>query len=96
MARLDELAEGVASMLQAFPDPEPLSLTFNNHTSSEIAFLVQSVIAACDRIGQPLAYVRLPSAVADIIANDPDGGGGPSVAATMATPNAVEFGRFPR
>lgn len=95
MARLDEIAEGVASMLAFSPQPEPLPTSFGDHSPAEIAFLVRAVIAACEREGHPLAYVRLPAAAATIITRDPKPIGGVRLKGTMALPDAVEFGRFP-
>lgn len=91
MARLDEIAEGVATLLASLPEPEPLPMALQDHTPSQIAFLVRCVIAACDRIGRPLAYVRVASCMASIISNDPDGAAGPSVVPAMVQPGAVRF-----
>jgi hypothetical protein len=97
MARLDEIAEGLASVLVNSPEPEPLTLDFNSHSLAEMAFLVVAVIAACDRQGRPLAYVCVPEAVASIIERDPDQGAthGVRVVGTGSDPSAVECGRFP-
>lgn len=95
MARLDEIFDGVASVLAFSIQPEPLPISFSDHSPTEIAFLVRAVIAGCERAGYPLAYVRLPAAVATILLRDPEPIRGVRLGDTMAQPDAVEFGRFP-
>lgn len=58
-ARLDEIAEGVALLLGASPTPEPLSISMMNHSPVEISFFVRALAAACERLGAPLALIRL-------------------------------------
>lgn len=97
MARLDEIAEGLAAVLASSPYPEPLALTFKSHSPVDMTFLVRSVIAACDRQGRPLAYVRVPESVATILGRDPDrdATGCVRVVCNTAGSSAIEFGRFP-
>jgi hypothetical protein len=79
------------------PQPEPLALNFNGHSPSEMTFLVRAVIAACERQGRPLSYVRVPEAVATILERDPDPSPahGVRVVGTFSDPYAVEFARYP-
>ena len=58
-ARLDEIAEGVASVLGASSTPEPLCISMMNHSPVEVAFFVRALAAACERLEAPLALVRL-------------------------------------
>ena len=57
MARIDEIAEGLASVLRASPSPEPLAVDLWNETPVAAAVLVRAVIDACNRNATPLARV---------------------------------------
>jgi hypothetical protein len=96
MARLDQLAEGIASVLVGSSQPDPLHLSFNGHSPAEMAFLVTSVFAACERLGRPLAHVRVPHFVVAIIKGDPSNVG--LSVDIFENENSdlaeVEFGRF--
>ena len=96
MARLDELAEGIASVLVGSAQPDPLPLSFNGHSPGEMAFLVTSVIAACERRGRPLAHVRVPPSVVAIVKGDPSwvGSGVAILEREQLSLGEVEFGRF--
>lgn len=72
MARLDEIAEGVAAMLASASSPEPLPITFSGHSPAEIAFLVRAVVAAAERNGSPLARAAVSPTVARLLQHDPD------------------------
>ena len=58
-ARLDEIAEGVASVLSSSATPEPLRMDMMNHSPVEVEFFVRALAAACERREAPLALVRL-------------------------------------
>jgi hypothetical protein len=58
-ARLDEIAEGVASVLGLSATPEPLRVDMMNHSPVDVAFFVRALAAACERREAPLALVRL-------------------------------------
>ena len=58
MARLDEIAEGLSSVLAATPTPEPLSVDMVGQSPAEITFLIRAVVDACERRGMPLALIR--------------------------------------
>ena len=59
MARLDEIAEGIAMMLISSPVPDPLSVTLRGEGATETTFLVRAVIDSCERRGLPLHSVRV-------------------------------------
>lgn len=58
-ARLDEIAEGIATMLGASAAPEPLRVDMWNQSPVNVAFFVRALAAACERRAAPLALVRL-------------------------------------
>ena len=58
-ARLDEIAEGVATLLGGSATPEPLSISMMNQSPVQVAFFVRALAAACERLEAPLALVRL-------------------------------------
>jgi hypothetical protein len=57
MARLDEIAEGVSSVLASSPVPEPLFLEMMGHSPGEITFLIRAVVDACERRCTPLSKI---------------------------------------
>ena len=59
MARLDEIAEGIAAVLRRSAAPEPLHLDLWGHSPVDTTVLVRSVIDACQRTAAPLALVRV-------------------------------------
>lgn len=59
MARLDEIAVGLASVLRSMPSPEPLSVDLRNETPAAATVLVRAIIDACNRSVTPLALVRI-------------------------------------
>ena len=61
MARLDEIAEGLSSLLQLAAAPEPLGVNLVGHSPAEVTFLVRAVVDACARRGTPIALIRLGS-----------------------------------
>lgn len=62
-ARLDEIAEGIASVLGASLTPEPLVVDMRNQSPVNIAFFVRALAAACERQAFPLAFVRVGTAM---------------------------------
>jgi hypothetical protein len=64
MARLDEIAEGVVTVLRVVRDPEPLGIDLWNHTPAEVAFLVRAVVDACERTATPLTRIHVSSDLA--------------------------------
>ena len=61
MARLDEIAEGVATMLITSPVPEPLNISLRGEGAAETTFLVRAVIDSCERRGSPISAVKVDS-----------------------------------
>lgn len=59
MARLDEIAEGISSVLASSPTPEPLFLEMTGQSPSEVTFLIRAVVDACERRGVPLSMIRV-------------------------------------
>ena len=58
-ARLDEIAEAVASVLGVAETPEPLRVDMMNQSPVNVAFFVRALAAACERREAPLALIRL-------------------------------------
>ena len=68
MARLDEIAEGIAMMLISSPVPDPLNVCLRGESPTETTFLVRAVIDSCERRGFPLNSVRVgPILGADLL-----------------------------
>jgi hypothetical protein len=59
MARIDEIAEGLASVLRSSPVPEPLGVDLWNETPAAATVLVRAVIDTCLRNAIPLSLVRI-------------------------------------
>jgi hypothetical protein len=59
MARLDEIAEGVSSVLASSQAPEPLFLDMLGQSPGEVTFLIRAVVDACERRGVPLSKIRV-------------------------------------
>jgi hypothetical protein len=58
-ARLDEIAEGLVTVLGNSATPEPLKIDLWGQSPVNAAFLVRAVATACERTDAPLALVRL-------------------------------------
>lgn len=67
MARLDEIAEGLATVLELSPAPEPLPVDLRNHSQAEAAFLARAIIMACERRAVPLSVIRLAKDLGGIL-----------------------------
>lgn len=68
MARLDELAEGLAGVLAASPTPEPLPVDMWNETPAAATVLVRAIIDACERRAASLARIAIcPVLGADLL-----------------------------
>ena len=59
MARLDEIADGIATILATSPVPEPLNISLRGEGVTETTFLVRAVIDSCERRGSPISAVRV-------------------------------------
>ena len=64
MARLDEIAEGLSTVLQHGPKPEPLGVDLVGQSPVDVTFLVRAVVDACERRGAPLSLIRVGNIVA--------------------------------
>lgn len=100
MARLDEIAEGISSVLGAMPLPEPLFVDMMNHTPADITFLIRAVVDACERRAAPLSLIRvgqtLGSHAARALGPEPLKYEGISVELISDLDHRVEFYRFPK
>ena len=68
MARLDEIAEGIVTVLMFSPTPEPLNLDLRGQNPQETTFLVRAIVDACERRGTPLSHIRVdPEAGSDLL-----------------------------
>ena len=68
MARLDEIAEGIATILISSPVPEPLNVSLRGESATNTTFLVRAVIDSCEQRGLPLHAVRVgPILGADLL-----------------------------
>lgn len=59
MAALQEIALGIASVLQSSPAPEPLPVTFVGQSIEEAAELVRRTVGECRDAGVALHHVEL-------------------------------------
>lgn len=59
MARLDEIAEGLATLLGSQPRPEPLGVDLIGESPADTTVLVRAVIDACERRGRPIYMVQV-------------------------------------
>ena len=99
MARLDEIAEGLSTVLAASPTPEPLFVDMMNHSPAEITFLIRAVVDACERLTAPLFLIRvgneLGSHAARALGPEPLGYEGVRVELAEGLDRRIEFYRFP-
>ena len=99
MARLDEIAEGVSSVLAASPTPEPLFLDMMGHSSGEATFLIRAVVDACERRGAPLSKIRvghdLGSNAKRALRPEPLSYEGVTIELAANLVQRIEFYRFP-
>ena len=100
MARLDEIAEGISSVLEATQLPEPLFVDMMNHSPSDITFLIRAVVDACERRAAPLSLIRvgqtLGSHAARALGPQPLKYEGIGIELTGDLDRRVEFYRFPK
>lgn len=64
MARLDEIAEGLSTVLQHGSRPEPLGVDLVGHSPVEVTFLIRAIVDACERRAAPLSLIRVGNIVA--------------------------------
>ena len=64
MAGLQEIALGIASVLQGSSAPEPLPVTFVGQSIEEAAELLRRIVGECRDAGVPLHHIELDSEMA--------------------------------
>jgi hypothetical protein len=97
MARLDELARGIAQMLHTLPTPEPLPVDMVNETPAAAAVFVRAVVDACARQAAPLADVGIGPALGHaLLYEHGDGYEGTGIFANNRLADRIEFYRFQR
>ena len=98
MARLDEIAEGIATILVTSPVPEPLNVSLRGEGVAEMTFLVRAVIESCERRGSPVSVVRvgsfLGSELTKLYENKQSGFQGVKIEGADALELEIEFYRF--
>lgn len=97
MARLDELAEGLAGVLAASPKPEPLPADFRNETPAAATVFVRALIDACERRGAPLTRIGICPVLGAGLLRELEGAAyqGVTIAADDALTDRIEIFRFP-
>lgn len=63
MAGIQEIALGIASVLQHSPTPEPLPITYRGQTLEDGADLVLRIVAECQNAGIALSHIALDPAL---------------------------------
>ena len=100
MARLDEIAEGIAMMLTSSPVPEPLNISLRGEGVTETTFLVRAVIDSCERRGSPISVVRVGATLgSDLMkqyGHNQSGYQGVTIDESHAIDADIEFYRYPR
>ena len=97
MARLDEIAEGIVTVLMFSPTPEPLNLDLRGHNPQETTFLVRAIVDACERRGAPLSLVKVDAEVGTDLLKQYGNSGyeGVQISASSYLSGSLEFFRFP-
>ena len=100
MARLDEIAEGIATIIATSPAPEPLNIDLRGEGVSETTFLVRAVIDSCERRGSPISEVRIdPVLGAELLkkyGGTQSGYQGVKISGSDVLKSQIEFYRSPR
>jgi len=97
MARLDELAEGIARVLVATPVPEPMPIDLVGESPAAATVLVRAIIDACERHGAPLSAVTICPELGEDLLRQHGGTGyeGVGIAADDQLVSRIAFFRFP-
>ena len=99
MARLHEIAEGLAAVLQMSYEPEPLGVDLVGHSPIEVTVLIRAIIDACQRRCCPLSLVRVGSVFASNVVRslgpDPLQHDGIRVEVAADLDYRIELYRFP-
>lgn len=99
MARLDEIGQGIASVLANAGGPEPLFVDLKGQTPVDALVLVRSVIDACQRSATPLTLIRLGERLGARFNATPSfvsSYEGVSIELDALLDDRIEFFRFPR
>jgi hypothetical protein len=96
MARLDELAEGIATVLAVTSDPEPLPVDMVGETPADATVFVRAVTDACERNATPIARVMIgPDLGKALLGEHPESYEGVRLVADERLVDRIEFFRFP-
>lgn len=99
MARLDEIGQGIATVLSSASLPEPLFVDLRGQTPVEVLVLFRSVVDACHRCAGPLSLVRISDGLGSRIADSlPEGlvYEGVQIEFDSTLGERIEFYRFPK
>lgn len=98
MARLDEIAEGIAMVLASSPGPEPLNVSLLGEGIAETTFFVRAVIDCCERRGSPIKAVHVCMNLgSDLLKQYDDNQNryqGVTITGSSSLNSAIEFYRF--
>ena len=98
MARLDEIAEGIAMILASSPEPEPLNVSLRGEGVPETTFFVRAVIDSCERRGSPINAVHVCMNIGSDLLKQYDhnqkGYQGVQITGSLTLNSAIEFYRF--
>ena len=98
MARLDEIAEGIAVVLVSSPEPEPLNVSLRGEGITNTTFFVRAVVDSCERQGSPIKEVRvcidLGSDLLKLYGRDLPGYQGVKIAGSLDLSSEVQFYRY--
>lgn len=99
MARLDEIAEGIATVLRSAQKPEPLPVDMRGQSPTDIVFFVRAVIDSCHRSATAISAVRigaeLGAKVLKKYGNKESGYEGVPVSLSNDLTSMIHFFRFP-
>jgi hypothetical protein len=95
MARLDELAHGIASVLKATGAPEPLPVDLVNETPAAAALLVRAIVDSCARQAAPLIRVAVDPILGETLLREHgDSYEGVAIVGDAKLSNRIELFRF--
>lgn len=96
MARLDELAEGIAKVLKITATPEPLPMDLVGEGPAETTVLVRGIVDACRRQNTPLDRIRIgPQLGRPLLGEHGDNYEGVRLETDGELGNRIEIWRFP-
>jgi hypothetical protein len=96
MARLDELAEGIARILKITTVPEPLPVDLVGEGPAEMTVLVRAVIDAARRLEAPLSRISVdPELGRGLLREHGDEFEGVQLTADPRLESRLEIFRFP-